>query len=372
MATEAAAYPVRLEVEYAERQSRWKTLLRLFLVFPLFIFSYLLGSGIVLAVWAAILVRGRIPRWLFDFQVAYNRWQVRVGSYLLLLTDQYPPFEGDYPIRYEVQYPQRLARWKLVIWKGITSVPHFIVLAFLTLTLLAVVPLGWFSVLITGRFPRGLHLYVAGILRWSARVQAYFLSLTDEFPPFSLAADAGPGGGDSYVISSVLGVLATSGVIAGIVALAIFGRGEKVVQVSYADLLAGEVRPVDTRVTVDSVTVEIGGATDPADDLVPFLVAQPGHRFVFFELVIENDSRAELAIRRSDFWLEDEDGDGHDAYLVLVGGRIPRVDLVEHGSADAKLVFELPKEVDPAELRYGELLYNSALGFTKTIVYEFR
>jgi len=372
MATAASAYPVTLEIDYPERQSRWKTLLRLFLAIPLVIFSYLLGSGIVLAVWATILVKGRIPRWLFDFQVAYNRWQIRVGSYFLLLTDQYPPFEGEYPIRYEVQYPERLSRWKLVIWKFITSFPHFIVLAFLTFALLAVVPLAWFSVLIAGRFPRGLHLYVAGVFRWSARVQAYFLSLTDQFPPFSLAADAGPGGRDSYVISSILGVLATGGVIAGIVALAIFGRGEKVVQVSYADLLAGEVRPADTRITVHSVTVELSRATDPADDLVPFLASQPGHRFVLLELTIENGFRRDLPIRASDFRLKDEDGHGHDAYLVVVGGRIPRVDLVEHASADAKLIFELPKGVDPAELRYGELLYNSGLGFTKTIVYEFR
>jgi hypothetical protein len=362
----ASAYPVTLAVDYPERQSRWKTLLRLFLVIPLFIFSYLLGTGIILAVWAAILVKRRIPRWLFDFQVAYNRWQLRVASYFLLLTDQYPPFEGEYPIRYEVQYPERLSRRKLVIWKFITSVPHFIVLAFLTLTLVAVVSLAWFAVLIAGRFPRGLHVYVAGILRWSARVQAYFFSLTDEFPPFSFAADAGPGGSDSYVISSVLGVLATGAVIAGIVALAIIAGGEKTVPVPYADLLAGEVRPADTRVTVDSVTVEIVGATDPADDLVSFLVPQPGYRFVLLELTIENERRLDLPIRTSDFRLKDEEGHSHDAYLVVVGGRIPRVDLVEHGSADANLVFELPNEVDPAELRY-----NSGFRFTKTIVYQF-
>ncbi len=235
----ASTYPVTLAVDYPDRTSRWKTLLRLLLAIPLFIFSYLLGSGVVLAAWAAILVKGRIPRWLFDFQVAYNRWQLRVGSYFLLLTDQYPPFQGDYPIRYDVQYPERLSRWKLVIWKFITSVPHFIVLAFLTLILVAVMVLAWFYVLIAGRFPRGLHLFVAGILRWSARVQAYFFSLTDEFPPFSLAADAGSGSRDSYVISAVLGLLATGGVIAGIVTLAIIAGGEKVVEVSYANLLDG-------------------------------------------------------------------------------------------------------------------------------------
>jgi hypothetical protein len=246
------------------------------------------------------------------------------------------------------------------------------VLVFLSIGAFFAVIIAWFAILVVGRFPQGLHGYVAGVIRWGMRVQAYFLSLTDDFPPFSLAADAGPGGRDSYVISSILGVLATGGVIAGIVALAIFGRGEKVVQVSYADLLAGEVRPADTRVTVGSVTVELSRAADPADDLVPFLTPQRGYRFVLLELTIENGRPRDLPIWASNFRLKDEDGHGHDAYLVIVGGRIPRVDLVEHVSADAKLVFELPKEVDPAELRYGELLYNSGFGFTKTIVYEFR
>lgn len=367
MVTEAAAYPVTLEVDYPERQSRWKGLLRVFLVIPLFIFLNLLGGGMALAIWAAILVRGRIPRWLFDFQVAYNRWQVRFGSYFLLLTDQYPPFEGDYPIRYEVRYPERLSRWKLIFWKGITSVPHFIVLALLALTLLAVVPIGWFALLFAGRFPRGLHQYVAGVLRWGVRVDAYFFSLTDDFPPFSLAADAGPGGRDSYVVSSVVGVLATGGVIAGLVAFAIFAAGEETVPVPYSALLAGEVQPADTRLTVDSVTVELTDASDPADAAVPFLLPQPDHRFVAFELVIENENRRDLAIRTSDFRLEDEDGDGHNAYFVLVGGRIPRVDVERHESVDARLVFELPEGVDPAELRY-----NAGYDFVKTAVYEFR
>ncbi len=367
MTTDAAAYPVTLDVDYPERQSRWKTLLRLFLVIPLFIFVNLLSGSVALAIWAAILVRGRIPRWLFDFEVAYNRWVVRAGSYSLLLTDQYPPFEGDYPIRYDVQYPERLSRWKLIIWKGITSIPHVIVLAFLGLTLLAVVPIGWFALLSAGRFPRGLHQYVAGVLRWGIRVGAYFFSLTDDFPPFSLAADAGPGGRDSYVVSSVVGVLAAGGVIAGLVALAVIASGEETVRVSYSDLLAGEVQPADTRLTVDSVTVELTDASDPADAALPFLVPKPDHRFVAFELVIENENRGDLPIRTSDFRLEDEDGDGHKAYFVLVGGRIPRVDLERHESVDADLVFELPEGVEPAELRY-----NAGYDFVKTAVYEFR
>ena len=360
-------YPVRLEVDYPAQQSRWKALLRLPLSIPIFIFAYLLQGGVAPAIWAAILVRGRIPRWLFDFEVALNRWQLRAVSYFLLLTDGYPPFEGDYAVRYEVPYPERSSRWRLVVWKFITSIPHLFLLAILTLTLVVVVPIGWFAILFTGSFPEGLHGYVVGILRWQARVEAYVLSLTDEFPPFSLSADAGAGGTNSYVFSSAIGVLAVGSVVGLFAALVILRAGDVVADVSYERLLAGELRPGETRVSVDSVTVELTSAADPADELVPFLVAQPGYRFVFLEVVIENERDSVMALRASDFWLKDDDGKGHDAYLVIIGGRIPPIGVVEDGLIDADLIFELPRGVDPAELRYDPEPF--VLG---TVVYEFR
>src|SRR6266571_6752774 len=95
-----------------------------------------------------------------------------------------------YPVRYDVQYPERGARWKLVFWRIAASVPHFFVLAALTVSLGLVVPIGWLAVLFTGRFPRGLHQYITGVVRWAVRVQAYVLALTDEFPPFGFSGDA--------------------------------------------------------------------------------------------------------------------------------------------------------------------------------------
>ena len=48
-------YPVRLDVDYPERQSRWQALLRLPLAIPVLLFSSLLRSYVVLAIWAAVL-----------------------------------------------------------------------------------------------------------------------------------------------------------------------------------------------------------------------------------------------------------------------------------------------------------------------------
>ena len=40
-------------------------------------------------------VTGKYPRALYDFVMGLNRWCFRVLAYVMLLTDQYPPFRLD-------------------------------------------------------------------------------------------------------------------------------------------------------------------------------------------------------------------------------------------------------------------------------------
>ena len=61
--------------------------------------------------------------------------------------------------------------------KWFLAIPHYIVLFFLWIAAFFVVVVGWFAILFTGRFPRGLFDFVAGVARWHARVAAYALLL---------------------------------------------------------------------------------------------------------------------------------------------------------------------------------------------------
>ncbi len=363
---EAAPYPVTFEAAYAECMSRWKTLFRIFLAIPVLIFWAVVSSAadaVILASWLAIIVRGRIPRWLFDFFIALYRWQLRALGYCLLLAEVYPPFEGDYPINFDVRYPERLIRWKVAIWKLITSIPHFIILSFLGVGALLVTILAWFFILFAGRYPRGMFDYVAGVVRWSTRVNAYLLSLTDEYPPFNLSATAGPAGGDAYLVSSVIGVLLTGGIIAGSVVGVILVGDELEVEVDYAGLQAG--RPAPT-VEFNDVWVQLLSATDPLSEEETLLESAPGSRLVMFEFSMLNGRNQDVDIGESDFKLKDEDGDKYGPELAMVDGHLAPEELEDDEGATVQVVFELPSGVDPARLDF-----SPGFALWKTVKYIF-
>ena len=60
-------------------------------------------------------------------------------------------------------------------------------LLFLIIALAVVDIIGFFAVIILGRWPDGLRDFVVGVHRWAYRVQAYVYLLTDAYPPFRLA-----------------------------------------------------------------------------------------------------------------------------------------------------------------------------------------
>jgi hypothetical protein len=185
------AYPLVFDVEYPERLSRLLIFVKWLLALPHWIILYGLGvlaGAITFVAWFAILFTGRYPRELFDLVVNSWRWQANVAAYVGLMRDEYPPFsweEGRYPVRFQVEYPERLSRL-LIFVKWLLALPHYIVLFLLGLVAYLAWIVAWWAILITGRFPRALFDFLVGLGRWNWRVQAYTNLLRDEYPPFSL------------------------------------------------------------------------------------------------------------------------------------------------------------------------------------------
>ena len=97
----------------------------------------------------------------------------------------------DYPVNIVVEYPERSSRLLalaglLIGIKLLLILPHILVLTLLGIVAYFVTLIGWIAVLIVGYYPRGLFDFQVGLLRWNLRVNAYFLSLTDRYPPFRL------------------------------------------------------------------------------------------------------------------------------------------------------------------------------------------
>ena len=208
----APEYAARLEVDYPEQHDRVTTLFRLFMVIPIAIVIGVLttgatqtvynqsgqavrnssggiASGLFLATVLMIVFRKRYPRWWFDFALELARFGARVGAYFALLTDQYPSTVEEQSVHLQIDYPdveRDLNQW-LPLVKWLLAIPHFIVLAVLSVVAFFAVVIAWFAILFTGGYPRGLFDYVVGVARWGLRVQAYAtLLVTDRYPPFSL------------------------------------------------------------------------------------------------------------------------------------------------------------------------------------------
>jgi hypothetical protein len=136
-----------------------------------------------------IVFRQKYPRWWFDWNLELQRFTNRVVVYLLLMDDRYPSTDEQQGVHLDYVYPDAsrgLNRW-LPLVKWLLVIPHLIVLLFLWIAALVVVVLAWFTILFTGRYPRGMFGFVEGVLRWGQRVIAYaFLLVTDSYPPFTL------------------------------------------------------------------------------------------------------------------------------------------------------------------------------------------
>jgi Domain of unknown function (DUF4389) len=79
-----------------------------------------------------------------------------------------------------------------ILARSVLALPQLIALWALGVAAEAVLIIGWFGALCTGRLPGFAAAYLSGYLRWQTRVCAYLLLLTGHYPPFSLEDGAYP------------------------------------------------------------------------------------------------------------------------------------------------------------------------------------
>ena len=182
-------YPVRLTGSDDLVRSRLTVLFRLVLLIPHVLVLMLYGLAAFLAVigaWFVALFTGRVPAGLHDFLASYVRYSAYVIAYATILTDPFPPFNGDarYALAVEIDAPVPQNRLT-VLFRAVLVFPCMVLLGYVLDPLLALVAIGcWFVALVTGRVPAGLQRVGLWILRFRVRSYAYALLVNPRYPSF--------------------------------------------------------------------------------------------------------------------------------------------------------------------------------------------
>ncbi|ORA99811.1 DUF4389 domain-containing protein [Mycolicibacter minnesotensis] len=176
--------------------SRWLWLIKWCVLatphYPILLVLYLVYLPLTVIAGVAILISGRYPRPLFDFNVGVLRWSWRVMNYRFPMnsTDRYPPFtlasRPDYPADLQVDYPDRLDNRTVLVKSWLLGLPQVLMCWALEPVLQLLCVITALTLLITGTIPAGMSDLLLGIVRWRYRVAVYVSLMRDEYPPFRL------------------------------------------------------------------------------------------------------------------------------------------------------------------------------------------
>ena len=196
------AYPVDVTFPRDKGQGRlWGIpfvglIIRSFLVIPQLIVLIVLAFVmwfVLLINWIPVLVMGRQAGFAYSVIGGYLRLSTRVAGYVLLLTGRYPPFGpgGEHPIDVTFDESDRQNRlWGIPIvglWiRWLLLIPHWIVLALISIVVAFLILVSWVPVLINGRQANLIIQWIGGFYRWAIRVSGYAFLLTGRYPPFRL------------------------------------------------------------------------------------------------------------------------------------------------------------------------------------------
>jgi len=221
-------YPVDLEIDPPQRQSRWTGFFRLVLALPALLLAAVLGGGFstgssgsswgtasgdeyeygawwafsaagvagaaAFLAWFVALVRGRAPRGLRDLIAYAIGYGAQTGGYFLLLTGRYPNSDPalaerfaelpEHPVRIVVT--DELERSRItVFFRLFLAIPHIVWLTLWFFLAFFAVVAAWLIALVIGRVPSALHRFLAAYVRYSTHVFAYVTVVGRKFPGFT-------------------------------------------------------------------------------------------------------------------------------------------------------------------------------------------
>lgn len=188
-------YPISYEADFNPTPNRWTTFFRLILAIPWIIVLYvylILVAFTHLFAWVAVVLLGRYPLWLYNFNSGVVRFSVRFYAWAYLQTDVWPPFgigdDPSYPIR--VNFAPAAARQSRLkaFFRIILVLPMLIVSYAINYLHLGAAIVAWLTIVFRGYLPEGINSALTFVNSFYARVFGYYALLTDDYPPIGIEA----------------------------------------------------------------------------------------------------------------------------------------------------------------------------------------
>lgn len=188
------------DIKHQESYSRGELLLRSFFGFfyiliPHGILIYILMIGLMFVKFVTfwtILFTGKFSKGMFDYNVKMNRYMLRLQARLLNLSDGYPAFGlngTDTQTTFDVKYQEDVSRGSMLVraFFGMfyVGIPHMFILMFRMIGVYFCSFIGFWSILFTGNYPKGMFDFVVKTFRWQARVNLYLGYMIHEYPKFT-------------------------------------------------------------------------------------------------------------------------------------------------------------------------------------------
>jgi Domain of unknown function (DUF4389) len=191
-------YPVTYEADYQPEQNRATTFFRIILAIPWIIVAfvyYIVATFSHLFAWVAVVILGRYPEGLYNFNCGLVRFFVRTSAWVYLQTDEWPPFgfadDPSYPIRVEfaprAEHQSRLKAF----FRIILALPMLIVSYAVSYAHQWIAVIAWLTIVFRGYLPEQLNTAMTFCNSFYGRVYGYLALLTDEYPPIGIEKGTG-------------------------------------------------------------------------------------------------------------------------------------------------------------------------------------
>ncbi len=177
--------------------ARWRPLVNWVLYIPHAIVLYglqILSQVVFLVYWVMLIFTGKLHPGMFGVMAMYERYNMRATGFLLGYSETYPPFDFATTTDDNNAYPQVRLNLPTVpesvprsaALNVIKAIPHYLVLMVFFIGAGVVAIVGWFAVLFTGAWPKGMRDFLVRVSNYYYRVWTYTTMVENTYPKFGL------------------------------------------------------------------------------------------------------------------------------------------------------------------------------------------